>query len=86
MPERIVNTRSLPFREQLINMDPQLLSLITLIVIVVSIAVKAYIIGVIWNCYKYLMLRNSVIRTVVAFRFVQNDFKSSFKYPVDNME
>jgi hypothetical protein len=67
--ERIVNLRSLPFREQLLSMDPQLLSLLTLVVIVATIAIKAYIIGVIWNCYKYLMLRNSVIRTVIAYRY-----------------
>jgi len=48
--------------------DPQLLSLLALVTIVMFIAVKAYIIGVVWNCYKYLMLRNSVIRTVIAYR------------------
>jgi len=49
-------------------MDRQLLSFISLIFIVAFIAVKAYIIGVIWNCYKYLMLRNTVIRGVIAYR------------------
>jgi len=51
-----------------LDMDPQLLSLLALVTIVIFIAVKAYIIGVVWNCYKYLMLRNSVIRTVIAYR------------------
>ncbi|CAL8133059.1 unnamed protein product [Orchesella dallaii] len=66
--EGIMNTQGMPFRDEFLRMDPQLLSFITLIFIVAFIAVKAYIIGVIWNCYKYLMLRNTVIRGVIAYR------------------
>jgi len=79
--EGIMNTHWLPFRDFFLNMDPQLLSLLTLVVIVGAIAVKAYIIGVIWNCYKYLMLRNSVIRTVIAYRSetrITIDFKNLY--------
>lgn len=66
--EGIMNTQGMPFRDEFLRMDPQLLSFITLVFIVAFIAVKAYIIGVIWNCYKYLMLRNTVIRGVIAYR------------------
>jgi len=64
----IMNNNGMPFREEFLKMDRQLLSFISLIFIVAFIAVKAYIIGVIWNCYKYLMLRNTVIRGVIAYR------------------
>lgn len=66
--ELIASQPALPFRDELLRMDPQHLSLLALIVIVSTIAIKAYIIGVIWNCYKYLMLRNTVIRGVIAYR------------------
>jgi len=49
-------------------LDPQLLSLLTLMIIVGMISMKAYVIGVIWNCYKYLMLRNTIIRGVISYR------------------
>jgi hypothetical protein len=64
----IAQQPALPFREEFLRMDPQLLSLLALIFIVGNIAIRAYIIGVIWNCYKYLMLRNTVIRGVIAYR------------------
>jgi len=63
--ELISKEPGLPYKDQLLRMDPQLLSLLTLIMIVGAIALKAYVISVIWNCYKYLMLRNTVIRGVI---------------------
>jgi hypothetical protein len=66
--DQITSMPGLPFRDELLQMDPQILSLFTLVFIVAVIAIKAYIIGVIWNCYKYLMLRNTVIRGVIAYR------------------
>lgn len=67
--DSISHSHWIPNRDALLEMDPQLLSLLALVTIVIFIAVKAYIIGVVWNCYKYLMLRNSVIRTVIAYRY-----------------
>jgi lysosomal-associated transmembrane protein len=66
--DAIVKQPNLPYREELLRMDPQILSLVALIVIVALISIKAYIIGVIWNCYKYLMLKNTVIRGVITYR------------------
>jgi len=66
--EVIANQPHLPFRDELLRLDPQLLSLLTLILIVALISIKAYVIGVVWNCYKYLMLRNTVIRGVISYR------------------
>jgi lysosomal-associated transmembrane protein len=66
--EMISKEPNLPYREELLQMDPQLLSLLTLLLIVATIALKAYVIGVVWNCYKYLMLRNTVIRGVITYR------------------
>jgi lysosomal-associated transmembrane protein len=66
--EVIANQPNLPFRDDLLRLDPQLLSLLTLIIIVGMISMKAYVIGVIWNCYKFLMLRNTIIRGVISYR------------------
>jgi hypothetical protein len=77
--ETISNAHWFPARDALMEMDPQLLSLLALVVIVMLIAAKAYIIGVVWNCYKYLMLRNSVIRTVIAYRQV-TDRPTAIRY------
>jgi len=60
----------LPMKEEIVQMDGQLLSLLTLVIVVTTISIKAYIIGVIWNCYKYLMLRNTVIRGVISYRYI----------------
>lgn len=66
--ELVSRETGLPYQKQLLQLDPQLLSLLTLLAIIGAIALKAYVISVIWNCYKYLMLRNTVIRGVIAYR------------------
>jgi len=45
---------SLPFREQLLALDNDRLTLLILLVFVATLSVKTYFIGVIWACYKYL--------------------------------
>ena len=73
--EVISKEHNLPYRDELLRMDPQLLSLLTLLLIVATIGLKAYVIGVVWNCYKYLMLRNTVIRGVITYRYVYSKSK-----------
>lgn len=45
---------NLPFKDELLAMDNDHLTLLTLIIFVGTLSVKAYFIGVVWACYKYL--------------------------------
>jgi len=45
---------NLPFKQQLLDLDNDHLTLLTLIIFVCTLSVKAYFIGVVWACYKYL--------------------------------
>jgi lysosomal-associated transmembrane protein len=45
---------SLPFRDQLLALDNDHLTLLTLIIFIGTLSIKAYFIGVVWSCYKYL--------------------------------
>jgi len=45
---------NLPFKEQLLALDNDHLTLLTLIIFVSTLSIKAYFIGVVWSCYKYL--------------------------------
>ncbi|XP_064625671.1 lysosomal-associated transmembrane protein 4A-like [Lineus longissimus] len=49
---------NLPFKEELLNFDAQWLMLIVIMVFVLLMSMKAYFIGVVWACYKYLSRRN----------------------------
>lgn len=46
-----------PFQNELLRMSPQCLSLLVLFTFMLAMLVKAYFIGVVWSCYKYLSLR-----------------------------
>lgn len=48
----------LPFREQLLCLDPELVSMVILFAFIFTMGVKAYFIGVVWSCYKYLVLQS----------------------------
>lgn len=46
----------LPFKEQMLAMDNDHLTLLTLMIFIATLSIKAYFIGVVWSCYKYLKL------------------------------
>lgn len=48
---------NLPFRNELLKLSPQYLSLLVLAAFLISMLWKAYCIGIVWRCYKYLTLR-----------------------------
>jgi lysosomal-associated transmembrane protein len=52
----IAENRSIPFQQTLMEMDPQWLSLVVLVVFVSAVTVKAYFLLIVWNCYKYLCM------------------------------
>lgn len=58
---------NLPFRKELLQLSPQYLSLIVLVAFLVSMLWKAYCIGIIWRCYKFLTLRKQAMRSTVHY-------------------
>jgi len=57
----------LPFKEYLLKMNPDWLMLLVVTFFVFVMTIKAYFIGVVWACYKYLtnrQLQGEVIRRV----------------------
>ncbi|KAJ4445504.1 hypothetical protein ANN_12184 [Periplaneta americana] len=53
----VADNPHMPFQEELLRLNPQCLSLLVLFTFMVAMMVKAYFIGVVWSCYKYLSLR-----------------------------
>lgn len=58
---------NLPFRKELLQLSPQYLSLIVLIAFLISMLWKAYCIGIVWRCYKFLTLRKQAMRSTVHY-------------------
>ncbi|KAF5290491.1 hypothetical protein FQA39_LY03595 [Lamprigera yunnana] len=59
--------QNLPFRKELLQLSPQYLSLIVLVAFLVSMLWKAYCIGIVWRCYKFLTLRKQAMRSTVHY-------------------
>jgi len=53
----IAHSPRIPYQSELLQLNEQCLSLLVLLTFLVALLVKAYFIGVVWSCYKYLMLR-----------------------------
>jgi len=57
---------NMPYREELMSMDADWLMLMAIIFFVFVLTVKAYLIGVVWACYKYLtQYERTVTRGVI---------------------
>lgn len=48
-------------------MSPQRLSIVVLLVFVSVVLVKAYAIGIVWRCYKYLTIRQHNLRSMLPY-------------------
>lgn len=57
----------LPWKEELIKLSPQTLSVLVLIGFVLFIFLKAYAIGIVWRCYKFLTFRQHNIRSMIPY-------------------
>ncbi|XP_049792750.1 lysosomal-associated transmembrane protein 4A [Schistocerca nitens] len=57
----------LPFQEELLRLNPQCLSLLVLMFFMLAMMVKAYFIGVVWSCYKYLTLRLAATQRTIHY-------------------
>lgn len=63
----IDQSHRLPWRDQLLKMSPQLLSVVVLLVFLTVVLLKAYAIGIVWRCYKYLTMRQHNIRSMLPY-------------------
>lgn len=61
----IDESHRLPWREKLLELSPEELVIVVLIVFVCIVFLKAYSIGIVWRCYKYLTLRQQSMRTLL---------------------
>ncbi|XP_058820634.1 lysosomal-associated transmembrane protein 4B isoform X3 [Topomyia yanbarensis] len=57
----------LPWREELIKLNPKILSVLVLIGFIFFILLKAYAIGIVWRCYKCLTLQQRNIRSLLPY-------------------
>ncbi|XP_058455336.1 lysosomal-associated transmembrane protein 4B [Malaya genurostris] len=57
----------LPWREELLKINPKILSLFVLMGFLFFILLKLYAIGIVWRCYKCLNLRQHNIRSMVPY-------------------
>lgn len=53
----VAASRDLPLQKELLRLDPQWLCTVVMIGFVACMMLKAYVMGIVWSCYKYLRLR-----------------------------
>lgn len=61
----IAESHRLPWREKLLELPPEELVVVVLVVFVCIVFLKAYCIGIVWRCYKYLTLRQQHLRSLL---------------------
>lgn len=65
---RIIDeSHRIPWRDEVLKMSPQRLSIVVLLVFVTVVLLKAYAIGIVWRCYKYLTMRQHNIRSMLPY-------------------
>lgn len=57
----------LPWKEELVKLSPRTLSVLVLIGFILFIFVKAYALGIVWRCYKFLTFRQYNIRSMLPY-------------------
>ncbi|KAJ8923242.1 hypothetical protein NQ315_001798 [Exocentrus adspersus] len=72
---------NLPFRHALLQLSPQMLSLVVLTAFLLSMLWKAYWISVIWRCYRYLHLRQNTRNTIHYILPEASDRANETDYP-----
>lgn len=61
----VAESHHIPWREKLLELSPNALVLLVVIAFVSIVFIKAYAIGVVWRCYKYLTLRQHNMRSLM---------------------
>ena len=65
----------MPFQEDLMSMDQDWLMLLVVLWLVLVLTVQAYMIGVVWACYKYITSSQlSACNTTPAGRNLVRDY------------
>ncbi|KAK3910953.1 Lysosomal-associated transmembrane protein 4A [Frankliniella fusca] len=67
MHRYLAESPTVPFRDQLLQLDPQVLSLLVLGAFTVVMLIKSYFIGIVWSYYKFLTLRMVAHRRTVQY-------------------
>lgn len=67
MHRYLAENPTVPFRDQLLRLDPQVLSLLVLGAFTVVMLIKSYFIGIVWSYYKYLTLRMVANRRTIHY-------------------
>lgn len=49
------------WRYGILDTHPELVSVLVLVLLVSIVLIKAYAIGIIWRCYKYLTMRRNIM-------------------------
>jgi len=62
MPDvkNIILQSDIPFKEELLKYDGDWLMLLLVLVLVMVLSMKAYFMGIVWSCYKYLTQYNAL--------------------------
>lgn len=53
----VADSNNMPWRESILRLSPNVLALVVLLSFIGTILLKAYVIGIVWRCYKYLTFR-----------------------------
>lgn len=53
----VASSRDLPLQKELLRLDPQWLCTVVMIGFIACMMLKAYVMGIVWSCYKYLRMR-----------------------------
>lgn len=63
----IEKSNKLPWKEHLVEIDQRTLGIIVLLAFIFMVMLKAYTIGIVWRCYKYLtILQNAALLSYIA--------------------
>lgn len=63
----ISDSTRMPWREELLKMNPRTLGISVLFAFIIMVMIKAYAIGIVWRCYKFLTLRQHAQQNFLAF-------------------
>lgn len=61
----IAESRRLPWREKLLELSPDALMMVVVVSFLCIVFLKAYTIGVVWRCYKYLTIHLQNLRNIL---------------------
>lgn len=64
---RLLENQKVPWRDQLLELSPQTLSIVVLVAFITVVMLKAYAIGIVWRCYKFLTLQRQTLATMLPY-------------------